>query len=129
MSELVTARAILWSPEGYSILDAVEPITIKNVHMYQADQATVDQASKGLEELGFTIEATAPDGLSFTGELAIFERVFQTKLQLKSKRILEANSTTADETYYQELESIQIPESLSGTVAGVVLTIPPTLFS
>lgn len=119
MSDRVNATAILWSPQGYSSQDTVEPITSNNVDMYEADEETIEQASKELEKLGFTVEAAGAASLSFSGELTRFERVFHTKLRRKPS--LEADAETLQEIYFEAVEPIQIPESLSGIVAGVEL--------
>lgn len=127
MSEQVTAQVTLRAKGGSSVLEADEPITADNVHKYQAGKETIQEATRKLSAYGFEVGAAGPQGLSISGDKALFERVFHTRLEAQ-KTSGGAESLAGTGIYFQAAEPMDIPDDLSSVVAGVTLPTPPQLF-
>lgn len=128
MTEQVTAQVILRAPNGSSILTSKGPITAGNVAKYRVEKEVIEEASKKLEKLGFKVSQPGPVSLAVSGDKALFERVFQTILEARSKEIMGTKAHGAEASYYEAKEPIKVPEDLSSLVADVVLAIPPEFF-
>ncbi len=123
MTNIVTAEVILRSANGKSILEATEGVTAATIAQYRVSQDVIDEATKQLTALGFTVKTVGPVSLTIVGEPTTFERVFQTKL-LQS---VDKSGGTRP-AFYQAQDPIQIPSPLSTLVAGVTLPVPPDFF-
>jgi hypothetical protein len=128
MTEKVTIEVIVRSADGSSILDAKEAITAENIAKYRVGKEVIEAASKKLEALGFTVVQAGPVSLTISGDRALFENVFQTTLEVRSKEMMGTKITGAEASYYEATAPIKVPKGLSPWVADVVLPTPPEFF-
>ena len=110
-------------------LESTAPITSKNVHRHQADQETIRHASELLSAYGFKVEPAGSFGLSLSGDKALFERIFQTRLAPRKGSDTESIPLGGTGIMYEAQSPFKIPEDLSSYIAFVTLPIPPELFS
>lgn len=128
MAEQVTAQVILYAADGSSILDSPEPITAQNIAKYRVSPEVIAEASHKLEQLGFKVVQAGPTSLSIASDKALFERVFQTKLEVGGKKAMDTKVSGVEAYYYEATEPVKIPGELRPLVAGVLLPTPPELF-
>ncbi len=128
MTDKVIAEVILRSANGSSILDATEGITAQTIAKYKIGEEMMKDVSIKLETIGFEVVQTGPVGLTISGSKVLFEKVFQTTLEIRTKPVMPPNIATVESTYYQATKPIQIPADLSALIAGVILPIPAEYF-
>lgn len=126
--EVVTAKVILRLADGSSILDAKEGITAKTIARYRVGKELVEETSKKLEGLGFKLLQTDPVSLTISGKKALFERVFQTTLETRRKKVMGTKQEGVEISFYSTKEPFNIPKDLSSRIADVVLPTPPELY-
>ncbi|MDL1981740.1 MAG: hypothetical protein LWX02_09785 [Deltaproteobacteria bacterium] len=120
ISSMVSAEAILRSKSGRSLARADVAVTAENIEEFTPAAATIAEATRCLQELGFAIE---PSGVTLTilGKPALFEEVFRVKLSLKK------DEPTGGITVHPDGE-LAIPDSLRDVVEEVVFPEPPEFF-
>ena len=128
MTDQVIAEVILRSADGSSILDATEGITAQTIKKYKVGEEVMKEASRKLEALGFEVLQTGPTGLTISGSKDLFEKVFQTTLEVSTKQVMPSKATAGEHAYYQATKPIQVPADLSSLAAGVTLPTPPEYF-
>jgi subtilase family serine protease len=124
MTEKIIAEVILRSADGSSILDATEGITAQTIARYRVGEEVVSQASRKLEMLGFEIVQSGPLGLTISGPKDLFEKVFQTTLEVHTKQVMTPEMGGGKRPYYKETKPFQVPTDLSSLIAGVTLPVP-----
>jgi len=128
MANSVIAEVILRTAEGLSILDAAGSITAETIAKYEVGEQVIKNASRRLEALGFKIEQTGPVGLTISGSKDLFERVFQTTLEVRTKPVIPPEAAATEHTYYQATKPIQVPMDLASLIAGVTFPVPAEYF-
>jgi hypothetical protein len=131
MAEQVLAQVILRMPAGSSMLDRQESITSENIAKYRVSQEVIKKASQKLEERGFQVSSTGPEGfpsLTISGDKSLFEEVFQTNLERQTPATRGMQDEVGSRSSYYAIEPLRIPSDLSSLVADVVLPTPPELF-
>jgi hypothetical protein len=117
---LISAEAILRSRSGRSLSSPEEPVTAENVERFGPTEATVAEARRRLEELGFVVPHSGVT-LTVVGDAARFERVFGVKL------VLEEDERTGGLAVSADGEPV-VPDSLADVVEAVVFPEPPEFF-
>lgn len=120
MATIVTAEVILRSPDGRSILEAAEGVTVASIEKYRPGKKTIDEACEKLTTLGFEVVQIGVVSITISGERTTFERVFRTKLDRPVR-----GAPGDQRAIYQNRYSIRIPEELQSQVAAVSFPIPP----
>jgi predicted amino acid dehydrogenase len=116
---VISAEVILKSSTGRSLTDEGITITSENIHEFRPRPETIAEASKLLQDLGFTISQLGIT-LTIIGKRSQFEQTFEVKLIV----------TKADVGIsVQSNKEAIIPSSLSHVVEKVVFIPPPELFS
>lgn len=120
ISPVISAEALLKSRSGLSMTEGNIAITAENVEEFSPTPQVVLEATKRLQELGFTV---SQGGITLTlqGKSTQFEKVFGSKLNL------ETDESTGNIIVKPENELI-IPESLQNVVEQVVFPEPPQFF-
>ena len=116
----ISAEAILRSNSGRSLSSPDEPVTAETVEQFGPTEATVAEARRQLEELGFFVPHSGVT-LTVQGDVACFERVFGVKLAV------EEDGRTGGLAVRIEGEPV-VPDSLSDVVEAVVFPEPPEFF-
>jgi hypothetical protein len=116
----ISAEVILRSRSGRSLSSPDEPVTAENVEQFGPTEATVAEARRRLEELGFVVPHSGVT-LTVLGDAARFERVFGVKLAV------EEDELAGDLAVRAEGEPV-VPDSLAGVVEAVVFPEPPEFF-
>ena len=119
-SSLISAEAILRSKSGRSLARPDAVITAENVSEFTPTSETIAEATRCLQELGFTVSQSGVT-LTLLGKAAQFEEVFRVKLTLKRDK------PTGGIIVNPESELV-IPDSLRGVVEKVVFPEPPEFF-
>ena len=116
-NETISAEVILKSETGRSLTEST-PITSENIKDFQPSQGTINKTSEILRELGFTV---SPSNITITivGTKTLFEKVFDTKLQINTSNKGISIPPTRDLT---------IPDSLRHIVEKVIFIPPPEYF-
>jgi hypothetical protein len=125
MSEKVIAEVVLCRKDGVSILNAEEGITAETVAKYRVEEEVINAASKELKKLGFEVVQTTPFGMTISSDKALFEKVFQTTLEVQHK---QEPSIGVAHVYYRAVQPIQIPANLSSLIPAVTLPTPPEYY-
>jgi hypothetical protein len=128
MTDKVIAEVILRSANGSSILDATEGVTAQTIARYRVGGEVIKEASRKLEALGFEVVQAAPTGLTISGSKDLFEKVFQTTVEVRTKSVMPPEAKAGERAYYQATKPIQVPPDLYSLVAGVTLPTPPEYF-
>ena len=119
-SVIISAEVILKSKSGRSLARAGIAITAENIEEFSPAPETITEATRRLEELGFTVSQSGVT-LTLLGKQLQFEEVFRTKLTL------EKDEPTGGIIVHPSGELV-IPDSLSNTVEKVVFPEPPEFF-
>lgn len=120
ISPVISAEALLKSRSGRSMTEGNIAITAENVEEFSPTPQVVAEATKRLQELGFTVSQGGVT-LTLQGQSTQFEKVFGSKLNL------ETDESTGNITVQSESDLI-IPESLKEVVEQVVFPEPPQFF-
>lgn len=86
------------------------------------------EASNRLNVLGFEVVQTGPVGLTISGSKDLFEKVFQTTLEVRTKPVMPPEVAAEERAYYQATKPVQVPADLCSLIAGVTLPTPPEYF-
>lgn len=111
----VTLQVVLKNARGESLLDARGPITADNVARFAVEPERAERAAHRLRKLGFAVAGEGPV-LSVTGDRALVERVFATRIGIGPSGQPEL------------LGPARLPTELEDLVAGVILPQGPELF-
>ena len=116
-NETISAEVILKSKTGRSLTEGI-PITSENIKDFKPSQETINEAEEKFRELGFTV-LPANITITIVGTKTLFEKVFGTKLQIKTidKRIS-----------IRSMEDLTIPDSLRNSIEKVIFIPPPEYF-
>ena len=116
-NETISAEVILKSKTGRSLTEDI-PITSENIKDFQPSQETINEAVEIFKELGFTV---SPSNITITivGTKALFEQVFNTKLQI---------NTTDKGISVPPARELTILDSLRHIVEKVIFIPPPEYF-
>lgn len=116
-NETISAEVILKSQTGRSLTEGI-PITSENIKDFQPSQETINEAVVIFRELGFTV---SPSNITITivGTKTLFEKVFDTKLQI---------NTTDKGISIPPTRDLTIPDSLRHSVEKVIFIPPPEYF-
>ena len=128
MGTEVISELILRSADGSSILEANEAITAGNIARFRVEAETIDLVSTKLKRLGFKVIQVSPTSLTISGDKGVFEKVFQTTLELQGRERMGLPIRGVEASYYKATKPIQIPEELSSWVTGVAFPTPPEFF-
>jgi hypothetical protein len=120
ISPILSAEVLLKSRSGRSMASPDVAITAENVEEFTPTPETIAEATKRLQELGFTVSQVGVT-LTIEGELARFEKVFGVKLNV------ERDEAPGNVIVQPESELV-IPESLKGVIEQVVFPKPPEFF-
>jgi hypothetical protein len=118
---LISAEVILKSKSGKSLSNRESAITSKNVKEFQPAEETIIAATDHLHKLGFTVL----DGnitLTIIGEKSLFEKVFDTKLDIKKDQ-------KAKRIIVHPNKDLPLPASLSDIVEKIVFVPSPEFFT
>lgn len=116
---VLSAEVILKSSTGRSLTDEGITITSENIHEFHPGPETIAEASKLLQDLGFTISQVGIT-LTITGKRSQFEQAFRVKLTVSKADV---------GIFVQSNKEAIIPPSLSHVIEKVVFIPPPELFS
>src|SRR5262245_30274258 len=78
-----TAQVILRSRKGGALLPE-EPVTAANVGKIKVEDEVIREATSKLSALGFAIGSVGVNSVSISGDPALFESAFHTRLQRRS---------------------------------------------
>ncbi len=119
-TSIISAEAILKSKSGRSLARADVPITAENIEEFTPEAKTIAEATRRLQELGFTVEQSGVT-LTLLGKPAQFEEVFRVKLTLKKDESTGGIIVSPD-------GELVIPDSLRDIVEKVAFPEPPEFF-
>src|SRR5689334_1052043 len=121
------ASVIVRSRSGLSAKHPPTPITPENVKSYLPNEEALRQAADELGKLGFSIDLIAPTQVSISGDPALFERVFKTRLFEKQFPVFEGQKSGASQTRFEANRPLTVPDELAKLVESVDLAPPGTL--
>jgi hypothetical protein len=116
--ERVSAQCVLRAPDGRSILDAPEGPGAETAERQMPAPEAFDEAAARLERLGFDVGDRGAATLTVSGDRALFERVFSTRLEWAEE------PGTGGPSWRPERPPV-VPDELADVVAGVVFPIVP----
>ena len=117
---LVSAEVILVSKTGKSLARPETAITAKNVEDYTPTKQTIQNATRLLQNFGFTVTPSELT-ITITGHPRTFEEVFHCSLTLKNGEIPGSTAVTSD-------SELEIPDILKQYVDKIVFPEAPEYF-
>lgn len=99
-----------------------------DIHRSEPEGDTIALLRDRLKDLGFRIIATGKTGISISGPREVFEEVFRTRLEKRTREVSRIGKKRLEVEYFEAVEPMNIPEELSGLVEAVALSEPPILF-
>lgn len=98
------------SPQGESLFDANEMITVQTVERFVSEPSLVHAAMKRLREMGFEVLSTNYITINISGPPALYEDVFKTTLTTVErptvKHLGEESTTTVIDTTDTDIEGL-----------------------
>ena len=120
ISPTISAEAILKSKSGRSLAREDVAITSENINEFTPSHETIREATRCLEELGFTVLQSGVT-LTLTGKTELFEKVFRVKPTLKKDK-------PTGGVIVKPKGDLVVPEAFCDIIEEVVFPEPPNFF-
>jgi subtilase family serine protease len=124
----VTGVVTLRSASGSSLLKTKAKMTKDNISQFEPEKGAIDQTCDRLKNFGFRIVVSSKTSVSIAGPKQLFEKVFQTKLEKRTKAVVKSGTKRLDVVYFEAVQPWKIPVELSELVEAVAFAEPPILF-